>query len=619
MKKIIRKLSKRNKAVLIFFGITIVSYIVSFSMFTKNVMGFTGVENLVRYTILIFFAFYLIIYFFVGIFSIINRKYKKTILLSILALFFVAIFVTAVYFTNILFDGLSGFGSEKETSYTANLITLTGHELVSSDTIGMIENDEDIEGNVLAVKLLEENNLENKIIYYTTYEEILVALYNKEIGGAFLPNNYISIFSAEEVYSMISTETIVIHSYTEKVKNESISDSSKGFTEPLTFLFIGVDSTATKMDANAAFNGDTLMVVTFDPETLNTTMVSIPRDTVVPIACQGNAYNKINSSAVYGTECVIDTIENLVEVPIDYYVKINFHGLVDLVEAIGGIEVDVEKPTYNTYGDYKVCEENSDRKSGSSLVCMNYGLQTLDGEQALAYSRNRKQYASSDLARNIHQQQVVEAIVNKLMTVSSIEQAESVFDAISDNIVTNIDTDQIFSAYDILKEMVLVSNGNKINLEKLYLETYNLNFYLPSAKAIRAGLGYYQDSLDDIIGAMKINLNIEKPVIQKEFSFSVNEPYELNVPGSELKNEPTLSVLSSFIGKTESDATTYCNQQGFNCTFTIVDSTSEKYNINIAGGLIGSQSMPTGSLLHTVSNITFYINGQIINEGLPTE
>ena len=93
--------------------------------------------------------------------------------------------------------------------------------------------------------------------------------------------------------------------------------------------------------------GDTLMIITFNPDTLQTTLVSIPRDTFVPIACRNDQYAKINSAAAYGTSCVIDTVSNFLDIDIDYYVKINFKGVVDLVDAIGGIEVDVEAPTYN--------------------------------------------------------------------------------------------------------------------------------------------------------------------------------------------------------------------------------------------------------------------------------
>ena len=87
--------------------------------------------------------------------------------------------------------------------------------------------------------------------------------------------------------------------------------NNKSLEAPFTVLALGVDSDRNGLNANAAFNGDTLILMTFNPKTLTATMFSIPRDTYVPIACRNNAYAKINSSAAYGTSCVIDTIEQL--------------------------------------------------------------------------------------------------------------------------------------------------------------------------------------------------------------------------------------------------------------------------------------------------------------------
>ena len=235
-----------------------------------------------------------------------------------------------------------------------------------------------------------------------------------------------------------------------KENQDLILSSNKDFDEPLTFLLMGVDSEDNGLNANAAFNGDTLMIITFNPTTLTTTMLSIPRDTYVPIACRSNSYSKINSAAAYGTSCVVDTVSNFLDIDIDYYVKINFKGVVDLVDALGGIEVDVEAPTYNADRyDGMMCEQNSDRLFGDNLVCVEPGLQTLNGEQALAYARNRHLYIGSDLDRIRHQQQVVEAIAQKALQFSSIKDLQDILNAISNNIATNMTTDTILSGYNV--------------------------------------------------------------------------------------------------------------------------------------------------------------------------
>ena len=118
---------------------------------------------------------------------------------------------------------------------------------------------------------------------------------------------------------------------------------------------MGVDSEKEGIE-NSTFNGDSLMLLTFNPETLSTTMLSIPRDSYVPIACfAGQRKNKITHAAWKGESCMIDTIQNFLDVKIDYYVKINFKGVVKLVDALGGVQVDVP---------YNLCEQNSNREWG---------------------------------------------------------------------------------------------------------------------------------------------------------------------------------------------------------------------------------------------------------------
>ena len=121
-------------------------------------------------------------------------------------------------------------------------------------------------------------------------------------------------------------------------------------------------------------------------------MISIPRDSYVPIACwSGKPENKITHAAAYGTDCMMSTIEEYFDIKIDYYAKINFKGLVKLVDAMGGIDVKVPKD---------LCTDNSNREGE---VCISQGYQHLNGEQALVLSRNRKQLAAGDLDRGRNQ------------------------------------------------------------------------------------------------------------------------------------------------------------------------------------------------------------------------
>lgn len=635
MKKFFRKLKKSNRVLRYIYYIVSIVYIVTLFFFIKSLLSLSGIETVLRIVFIVFFILYIVLYCFWNLLNLLRRKYKALIITSIVSVIFIIIFCVGSYYINMVYNNIDNITEDDRLVYTSYLIALKDTEFDNDSSVGMLDSENEIEWNVLARKLYSEEKLANSITDYTDYNEMIRDLYNGDIDAIFVPGNYVTLFSNEEQYQNISSETKVLYEYSEEMDNQDlVLSSDKTFDEPLTFLLMGVDSEKAGLNANAAFNGDTLMLITFNPTTLTATMVSIPRDTYVPIACNNNRYAKINSSAAYGTSCVIDTVSNFLDVEIDYYVKINFKGVVELVDAIGGVEVDVEAPTYNSDKyDGMMCEQNSDRQFGSSLVCIEPGLQTLNGEQALAYARNRHMYIGGDLDRIRHQQQVVEAIASKALQFSSITDLQNILNAISSNIATNMDTNTILSGYNVVKNMVsnVIGGEDLLNINKAYLETYSLPVYVPSMGYTTSAQGYYVDSLEDIRHALKVSLELEEDEAIKTFSFSVNEPYEITSPGSGLRQEKSSSTLPNFIGSTVSVAEKFCNEHGIDFHIEYVDPDSEHYNPNVAVGLIGDQSEFIGVLLSTVDELTVYVvnsresiseepdNGDETNSGTDSE
>lgn len=635
MKKFFRKLKKSNRVLRYIYYIVSIVYIVTLFFFIKSLLSLSGIETVLRIVFIVFFILYIVLYCFWNLLNLLCRKYKALIITSIVSVIFIIIFCVGSYYINMVYSNIDNITEDDRLMYTSYLIALKDTEFDNDSSVGMLDSENEIEWNVLARKLYSEEKLANSITDYTDYNEMIRDLYNGDIDALFVPGNYVTLFSNEEQYQNISSETKVLYEYSEEMDNQDlVLSSDKTFDEPLTFLLMGVDSEKAGLNANAAFNGDTLMLITFNPTTLTATMVSIPRDTYVPIACNNNRYAKINSSAAYGTSCVIDTVSNFLDVEIDYYVKINFKGVVELVDAIGGVEVDVEAPTYNSDKyDGMMCEQNSDRQFGSSLVCIEPGLQTLNGEQALAYARNRHMYIGGDLDRIRHQQQVVEAIASKALQFSSITDLQNILNAISSNIATNMDTNTILSGYNVVKNMVsnVIGGEDLLNINKAYLETYSLPVYVPSMGYTTSAQGYYVDSLEDIRHALKVTLGLEDEEVIKTFSFSVNESYEITSPGSGLRQEKSSSTLPNFIGSTVSVAEEFCNEHGIDFHIEYVDPDSEHYNPNVAVGLIGDQSEFIGVLLSTVDELTVYVvnsresiseepdNGDETNSGTDSE
>lgn len=611
MNRVIRKLKKSNLVIRIIYYLVTICYLVSSILFIKSLLNLTGIETGIRIIAIIFFIIYFLLYVFINFLNLLRRKYKGLIISTIFSLLFILIFFIGSYYINYVYSNINNMQESEKITYNIYLITLKDTEFSSESKIGVISDKIDKDNNELSTKLYKKKNLKNEIVEYNDYIKMLDDLYNNVIDGAIVPGNYDTLFRNEVGFENIVYDTKVIYEYSEKRQNEDLNIvSDKDFSEPLTFLFLGVDSEGDGLNANAAFNGDTLMLMSFNPKTLSSVLLSIPRDTYVPIACNNNRYAKINSSAAYGTGCVISTINKFLDINIDYYVKINFKGVVDLVEAVGGVEVDVEAPTYmaNAYGG-KVCEQNSDRQWGDKLVCINPGLQVLNGEQALAYARCRHMYIGSDLDRVRHQQQVVEALANKVLHFNSIKEFQDILNAVSKNIATNMDTDTILSGYNVAKNVLgnKLSGKDSLNIQKASLETYSLNVYVPSQGRKTSAQGYYESSLEDIKKAFNIVLGKETEEPIKTFSFSVNETYEIYRPGKGKRTGQSGALLPSFVGKSISEAQSFCNSNNINLEIKYVDSGSEHYNDQVAVGLIGDQSVHKDVLLSTVSNLTVYV------------
>lgn len=611
MNRVIRKLKKSNLVIRIIYYLVTICYLVSSILFIKSLLNLTGIETGIRIIAIIFFIIYFLLYVFINFLNLLRRKYKGLIISTIFSLLFILIFFIGSYYINYVYSNINNMQESEKITYNIYLITLKDTEFSSESKIGVISDKIDKDNNELSTKLYKKKNLKNEIVEYNDYIKMLDDLYNNVIDGAIVPGNYDTLFRNEVGFENIVYDTKVIYEYSEKRQNEDLNIvSDKDFSEPLTFLFLGVDSEGDVLNANAAFNGDTLMLMSFNPKTLSSVLLSIPRDTYVPIACNNNRYAKINSSAAYGTGCVISTINKFLDINIDYYVKINFKGVVDLVEAVGGVEVDVEAPTYmaNAYGG-KVCEQNSDRQWGDKLVCINPGLQVLNGEQALAYARCRHMYIGSDLDRVRHQQQVVEALANKVLHFNSIKEFQDILNAVSKNIATNMDTDTILSGYNVAKNVLgnKLSGKDSLNIQKASLETYSLNVYVPSQGRKTSAQGYYESSLEDIKKAFNIVLGKETEEPIKTFSFSVNETYEIYRPGKGKRTGQSGALLPSFVGKSISEAQSFCNSNNINLEIKYVDSGSEHYNDQVAVGLIGAQSVHKDVLLSTVSNLTVYV------------
>lgn len=539
------------------------------------------------------------------------KKYKrlKLFFIILLSLLIVGAEGFASYNIAKVYGSISKVTKTSEyTTYSSSLITLKDNkaeelsDISKTEKLGILEDETSYEGYIIPNEAIKKNNLSNETETYESFIALIDALKEGKINYVFVPTNYTIMYSSIEGYEHLKDETKIIYTQTKKVKKEKTKETStKPITEPFTILLMGVDS-ETEGIANSAFNGDSLMVITFNPKNLSTTILSIPRDSYVPIACFANhKKNKITHAAWRGEECMQQTIENLLDVNIDYYVKINFKGVVELVDTLGGVEVDVP---------YNLCEQNSDRQWGGNTVYIEKGHQTLNGEQALAFARNRHpnpsmcsakwtNYTSNDFVRGQNQQEVVSALLNKLKDVKSLDQIYSLLDTISNNMNTNMSTEQILSLYNVFKDISSKASKDSemkdlLGFQKLYLNGYSQMIYdYGGTNLTLYNYVLYDGSVKAVSNAMHVNLGKKKAKEIKSFSFNINQPYEEEIIGQKVTSKSSLVLLPSFVGQSLSYVNSFCGSHGI--------------KVNVTGGSNGtvvSQSVPAGANVEDVSSIT---------------
>ena len=204
-------------------------------------------------------------------------------------------------------------------------------------------------------------------------------------------------------------------------KRENPVDLKK--QESFSVLLMGIDTgDLGRVDQGRS---DTMMVATVSPEDQQTTIVSIARDTYVDIVGHGTK-DKINHAYAFGGPAMsMDTVQKYLDIPVDHYISINMAGLKELVDAVGGIEVN---------NDLTFSQDNYD---------FTIGKITLDGDQALAYSRMRYEDPNGDYGRQERQRKIVEGIAKKVLSFDGVSKYQDILRAVESNMKTDMSFDNM--------------------------------------------------------------------------------------------------------------------------------------------------------------------------------
>lgn len=177
-------------------------------------------------------------------------------------------------------------------------------------------------------------------------------------------------------------------------------------------------------------NTDVNMIITVDPVNRKVLLTSIPRDYYVNLPSFGDdAYDKLTHAGYYGIEESVKAIENLLDIDINYYVKVNFSTIEGVIDAIKGVDV---------YSDYSFNE------CAYGIYHFNKGMNHLNGKQALAFARERKSFSDGDIQRVKNQQKVLTAIIDKVTSSTTlVTNFSQILDSVGNSFSTNMETKSI--------------------------------------------------------------------------------------------------------------------------------------------------------------------------------
>ena len=344
-----------------------------------------------------------------------------------------------LYSTNTTLETVTDQGNKAKNTVSVVVLNSSGLENVNSlegSKLGVLKTI----GNEATKKSLI--NLKKNNVTYTkkTYDNMLgmlKALYDGEVDAIVLNEAYRSNVCDLEDYTNFNNDTKVIHKTVYYTKENSSSLAVSDITsKPFNILISGNDSFGS-LDENSRSDVD--MLVTINPVTSTILLTSIPRDSYVKevcndYACNYGVYDKLTHTGIYGVDTTKDTIENLLDIDINYVYRVNFTSMIDIVDALGGVDVTVPEGM-----------AVSKFYTNSNLEGVHEGENHLDGKRALAYSRERKAYLDGDLQRARNQQQVLQAMFKKATSPEIIKNYTSLLKALIGAFDTNMTTKEITS------------------------------------------------------------------------------------------------------------------------------------------------------------------------------
>ena len=298
---------------------------------------------------------------------------------------------------------------------------------------------------------------------FESYEstDILASdLNDKKIDAILIEDSIKQIMQEESQETLDELKTL--YEFTVKVEIKSTAKDVDVTKEAFAIYISGID---TYGEISSVSRSDVNIIMVVNPKTKQVLLISIPRDYYVQLHGTTGTKDKLTHAGIYGVDMSIKTIEDLLELDINYYIKVNFTSVIDIVDALGGLDV-YSKYSFISYSGFGFKK----------------GYNSVNGEQALDFVRTRKAFADGDRQRGKNQQALIEAIIRKATSKSIITKYNSLLSAIDGKYQTNMSTKKITSL--IKKQLEDMSSWNITSYSLAgkdssnYTYTYNQLLYV---------------------------------------------------------------------------------------------------------------------------------------------
>lgn len=369
----------------------------------------------------------LILIYLIMLFFAFNKKVKSSLKITAIIIFvlFAIVGVLGTKYLYTTFDFLSVLDKDifQKERFSVKVLETSDYnklEELNDKNLGIYKSTNSQKASDELSKKIEFTKIE-----YTNLENMFNDLTDGKISGVIM--NGASEKLLKDELSDIEINLKTIYEFKVSIDQVDIVKVVNVTNTPFNVYIAGGDGFGS---IDAIFNTDVNMVATIDPVNRKILLTSIPRDYYVNLVLQGEeAYDKLTHAGYYGIEESVKSVEKLLNTDINYYVKVNFSTIEGIVDAIGGVDV------YSDYDFY----ERAFRKYHYTV-----GYNHLNGEQALAFARERKSFADGDIQRVKNQQKVVEAIIKKVTSSTAlISNYDQILNSISDNMDTNISSKDI--------------------------------------------------------------------------------------------------------------------------------------------------------------------------------